>query len=157
MRHAVMGIVKACDHLFICASIACSCAAACATEKNPKESCFHEGHEGSALVLILPLCFSAISPGLKLYGGAQLPSPVLHLHLAKSSGDTVEDSATLRRLTDHMLVNSGVLFGVSRYSMLDIHKPVPSLVMYANVGLGEKEIHMVLGALRKAVKDIIRA
>ncbi|EFJ44316.1 hypothetical protein VOLCADRAFT_82885 [Volvox carteri f. nagariensis] len=93
----------------------------------------------------------------QLFGGATLPSPVLHLHLAKPSGNASEDLSTLVHVADHMLVNGGVLVGVSQYSMLDIHQPPPSLVMFANVGLGEKEILIVVAALRKAVKDVIKA
>ncbi|GIM13887.1 hypothetical protein Vretimale_16954 [Volvox reticuliferus] len=96
-------------------------------------------------------------PGLKLFGGAALPSPVIHMHLAKSSGNTVEDQETLYHIADHMLVNGGVLVLVSQYSKLDIRRPPPSLLIYANVALGEKEILTVVGALRKAVKDVIKA
>ncbi|GLI60858.1 hypothetical protein VaNZ11_003073 [Volvox africanus] len=96
-------------------------------------------------------------PGLKLFGGAALPSPVLHVHLAKSSGNPVEDQETLYKIADHVLVNGGVLVAVSQYSKLDIRRPPPSLVIYANVALGEKEILTVVGALRKAVRDVIKA
>ncbi|KXZ44729.1 hypothetical protein GPECTOR_63g54 [Gonium pectorale] len=94
-------------------------------------------------------------PGLKLYGGS-LPSPLLHLHLAKPSGDGAADRAVLRAVADHMLSCSGVLVSVSCYSKLDTHVPPPSLLLHVTLGLGDKEIALAAAALRRAAKEVLK-
>ncbi|PNH00561.1 Long chain base biosynthesis protein 1c [Tetrabaena socialis] len=94
-------------------------------------------------------------PGLKLYGGS-VPSPVLHLHLARPSGSEAADGAVLRRLADHMLSYGGVLVGVSQYSALEARRPPPSLVMYVHLGLGDRELAVAAAALRRAAKEVLK-
>ncbi|GFR42080.1 hypothetical protein Agub_g2876, partial [Astrephomene gubernaculifera] len=93
--------------------------------------------------------------GLKLYGGGG-PSPILHFHLAKPSGDYAADHATLRAVADHMLTHGSVLVSVSLYSVLDTHKPPPSLLMHVHAGLSDKDLAVAAGALRRAVKEVLK-
>ncbi len=120
-------------------------------------TCVRPGHALHAAVCDVapsaaPLCVHA--PGLKLYGGA-VQSPVLHLHLAKPSGDNAQDAATLRRVADGMLAGPGcgVLASVAAYSFLDANKPPPSLVLYVTAAHGDKELALTAGALRRAAKE----
>ncbi|KAG2440045.1 hypothetical protein HXX76_004160 [Chlamydomonas incerta] len=99
-------------------------------------------------------------PGLKLYGGGVL-SPVLHLHVAKPVSEAA-DAAALRRVAELMLTSGcgggvgGVLVGVSQYANIEQRRPPPSLVMFVTLGLGDKELGLAAGALRKAAKEVFK-
>ncbi len=93
--------------------------------------------------------------GLKLYGGSNTLSPVVHLHLEHPSGNAATDTATLRRIADHVLSNSNILVTVSHYSNLDWVRPPASLIIFVNVALTDAELANISAALRKATKAVL--
>ena len=94
-------------------------------------------------------------PGLTLLGGPDVPSAALHLRLAKPSADHGADRRTLQRVADLMLTSSSVLACVTRYSALEAKAPPPALVLYAHLGLGDREVAAAVAAVKKAAKEAL--
>jgi hypothetical protein len=91
-----------------------------------------------------------------LLGGPDVPSAALHMRLAKPSADHGADRRTLQRVADHMLSSSNVLVCVTRYSALEAKAPPPpALVLYAHLGLGEREVAAAVAAVKKAAKEVL--
>lgn len=88
-------------------------------------------------------------------------SPVLHLHVAKPVSEAA-DTAALRRVAELMLTSGcgggvgGVLVGVPQYASIEHRRPPPSLEIFVTLGLGDKELGLAAGALRKAAKEVFK-
>ncbi|MEW5316464.1 MAG: hypothetical protein WDW38_007836 [Sanguina aurantia] len=86
--------------------------------------------------------------------GAEDSSPLIHLQLSKPLATEVESRALLQRIADLALqAPNGVLLGVSAYSLLDSHRPPPSLRLFASTGWDDKAVAAVVAALRKGLKE----
>ncbi|MEW5306544.1 MAG: hypothetical protein WDW36_009000 [Sanguina aurantia] len=91
--------------------------------------------------------------GLRVVG-AEDSSPLIHLQLSKPLATEVESRALLQRIADLALqAPNGVLLGVSAYSLLDSHRPPPSLRLFASTGWDDKAVAAVVAALRKGLKE----
>lgn len=87
--------------------------------------------------------------------GADEASPLIHLQLAQPPSAENEARAQLQSICDAALLGpNGVLLGVSTYSLLDAHRPPPSLRLFASTGLDDKAVAFLLAALRRAVKEV---
>ena len=95
-------------------------------------------------------------PGLVVCGADDV-SPLIVLHLAKAAKgerDRPAAEALVQRLAD-VCLQSGVMLAVPRYSCLERTKPPPSLQLCATSDMEEKEVALVVAALRKAAKEVL--
>lgn len=77
------------------------------------------------------------------------------MQLANPPGSEREAQALLQRICNVALqAPGGVLLGMSTYSLLDAHRPPPSLRLFASINLDDKELAVLMAALRRAVKEV---
>ncbi len=109
-------------------------------------------------------------PGLRLHGGVT-SSPLIHMHLARPSGDPAADEVLLQCVAHHVAHAGEVLMAVQgagrgqkqqRWGQAGAATPEqqqqqqPSLVLYASAALGPRELDLVLSALRAAAREVLR-
>ena len=95
-------------------------------------------------------------------------SPVIHLHLTAASSKTTSKGASnssssdlkaqtqlLRRISDVALSKYGVLLSVPLYSCLDRVQPLPSLRLLVPATLSDKELAVVVAAVKGAAKEVL--
>lgn len=88
--------------------------------------------------------------------GADEASPLIHLQLARPPATERDARAQLQSICDAALQGpNGVLLSISTYSLLDAHRPPPSLRLFASTGLDDNAVAVLLAALHQAVKQVL--
>jgi serine palmitoyltransferase len=95
-------------------------------------------------------------PGLSVNSGPCCDSSaIIHVKLASSSLLRDQQHDLLSQMTNIALDKHGVMMSVPTYSNLDRIQPLPSIRIFACAAMTDKDISIVVSALKAAAKEVL--